>query len=82
MQHNLGLEQPEIDVLLKQLEVGLPSTVIDLLEIPIPLTRGEYLNLAGNGLLNLTQMWAASPELLSKCLGEARAKELERFRPK
>jgi replicative superfamily II helicase len=72
--------QTELDVLLKQLEVGLPAKAIALLEIPIPLTRGEYLSLAGNSILDVGQIWAASHDLLIHCLGKERAEQLERFK--
>jgi replicative superfamily II helicase len=72
--------QAEIGTLLKQLEIGLPSRAIALLEIPISLTRGEYLNLVEKGISNLDQLWAAPPELLIKCLGKRRVEQLEQFR--
>lgn len=72
--------QTELDTLLKQLEVGLPSKAIALLDIPIPLTRAEYLNLAEGGLLSLQQILAAPHELLIKSLGSQRTEELEKFR--
>jgi helicase len=74
--------QAELDTLLNQLEVGLPSTAIHLLDLPIPLTRGEYLSLAGSGLRTPEQVWGASREVLIKSLGEQRTEELETFRPK
>lgn len=42
----------EMEILFKQLEVGLPAAAIDLLLIPVPLTRGEYLELYKRGIKN------------------------------
>ncbi len=74
--------QAEIDMLLKQLELGLPSKAIGLLELAIPLTRGEYLTLAESGLLNPEHILAAPRELLIECLGSPRTEELDKFRSK
>jgi len=73
--------QAELDVLLKQLEVGLPQNGIELLGMPVSLTRGEYLSLMAIGIYNPRQAWAASPESLIPCLGKARVDQLERLRP-
>ncbi len=72
--------QADLDTLLKQLELGIPSKAIGLLELPIPLTRGEYLNLSENGILKVDQVWAASIDLLIKCLGKPRTEELDKLR--
>jgi len=37
--------QADLDILLTRLEIGIPAEGIDLLKVPLPLTRGEYLNL-------------------------------------
>jgi hypothetical protein len=73
--------QVEINMLLKQLEVGLDSKGINLLNIPIPLTRGEYLNLEESGVSTADSLWAAPTELLIGCLGKLRVDQLEKFRP-
>jgi hypothetical protein len=64
------------------LEIGIPTNALDLLRLPINMTRGEYLALLSNGISNMAQLWAASTELLERILGKDRAHELERFRPK
>jgi helicase len=74
--------QAELDTLLKQLEVGLPPLAIELLKLPLPLTRGEYLSLMEKGIGDAKQFWSASPDLLVSCLGKARVEQLERLRPK
>lgn len=74
--------QAEIDSILTQLEIGIPTKALDLLRLPISMTRGEYLALLTNGISYMAQLWAASTELLERILGKDRAHELERFRPK
>lgn len=39
------IDENEMDAILKQLEVGIPADALALLDIPIPLSRGEYLAL-------------------------------------
>jgi helicase len=74
--------QAELDTLLKQLEIGLPAEAIALLELPVALTRGEYLNLIGKNIMNPGQLWSAPPQVLLDYLGEERSAQLERLRPK
>jgi len=38
-------KEDTMDILLKRLEIGLPSDALDLLNLPVQLTRGEYLAL-------------------------------------
>jgi helicase len=51
--------QADLDILLKRLEVGIPAEGIELLDLPLPLTRGEYLNLLKNGIRNADGLWSA-----------------------
>jgi hypothetical protein len=74
--------QAEIDTLLKQLEVGLPASAIDLLRLPLPLTRGEYLALLARGISTPAQFWAATPEVRLDSLGKTRAHQLEQYMSK
>jgi len=74
--------QADLDILIKRLEIGLPAEGIGLLDLPLPLTRGEYLNLLKSGVRNAGELWSASPDLLERSLGKERAAQLERFRPK
>lgn len=73
--------QTELDAVLKQLEVGIQTTAIDLLSLPLALTRAEYLALARNGLSNSDRVWAAPKDSLDAILGKARAERLEGYRP-
>lgn len=74
--------QADLDIMLTRLEVGIPAEGVDLLELPLPLTRGEYLNLLKNGIRNVAELWSASADLLLGPLGKERAEQLERARPK
>lgn len=74
--------QAEIDAVLKQLEIGIPARAIELLRLPLTLTRGEYLALAARGMSNTAQLWAAGKDSLIAILGKDRGQQLERFRPK
>ena len=70
-----------MDRLLRQLESGVPADALDLLALPIPLARGEYLALAAAGLRTVSAVWSAAPAQLVGILGEARARELIARRP-
>lgn len=60
-----------IETLLKQLEVGIPADAIDLLEIPMSLTRGEYLALYNAGIKTKEDFLAS--ETIKAILGQTRA---------
>jgi hypothetical protein len=74
--------QTEIDAILRQLEIGIPANALELLRLPLTFTRGEYLTLAGNGLLNSAQVWAVPKDRLITILGNTRTEQMEKFRPK
>lgn len=67
----------QVDLVLKQLEVGIPSNSIQLLSSRLPLTRGEYLALARNVILNSNDLWAASTDSLAQLISEKRTAALE-----
>lgn len=71
--------QAEIDEVLAQLEIGIPANALDLLRLPISMTRGEYLALINNGILKVAHLWGTSRELLERILGKDCAHDLERF---
>lgn len=62
--------------LMKQLEVGLSEDVLGLLDLPVALTRGEYLQLKRAGLATVEAVKAASSEQLGEILGQTRADEI------
>jgi replicative superfamily II helicase len=73
--------QEELNVLVKQLEIGIPSSAVELLNLPIPLRRGEYMKLAQSGVIRPAQVWEMSETALISLLGKARAHELTARRP-
>jgi helicase len=77
-----GPSEEDVDALLTRLEVGIPTAALGLLSLPIPLSRGEYLALAGNGVTNVTNLWALPAERLRSMLGAVRSEELESHRPR
>ena len=74
--------QAELADLLVQLEIGLPRQALSLLRLPVTLMRGEYLNLISLGITEPEYFWAARLETISQALGESRAKQIEKLRPK
>lgn len=70
-----------IDSILRRLEVGLPEDALGLLDLPILLTRGEYLALYNAGARDLSQVWSIPKEELESLLGRRAAGQLEIHRP-
>lgn len=70
-----------MDALLHQLETGIPEKALDLLRLPVPLGRGEYLALIGAGATKVSEVWVLSPDQIKTVLGIERAKQLEKHRP-
>lgn len=73
-----GPTEEAIDTLLKQLEVGIPADTLDLLALPVSLSRGEYLALRKAGVRTASELWALSGEVLKKIIGDSRAHEVMR----
>ena len=73
-------DQPEflarLDDILRRLEFGLPSNALALTELPISLTRGQYLALANAGCSVPNDVAALSFECLRDCVGESTAARL------
>jgi hypothetical protein len=76
-----GPDEAVIEVLLKQLEVGIPAEALGLLDLPTPLARGEYLALYQQGITRPEAVWALSPEMVAELLGPSRAEHIEGGRP-
>lgn len=74
--------QEEIDAVLKRLEVGIPSELLDLLKLPLPLTRGEYLVLGARNILTVDQFWVADPTVIRGAIGDLRFAQFEKLRPR
>ncbi|XAZ81831.1 DEAD/DEAH box helicase (plasmid) [Fibrella sp. ES10-3-2-2] len=58
----------DVDILLKQLETGLPKAALGLLSLPIRLNRGDYLRLYEANLLSTEAVLKASREALIQYL--------------
>lgn len=54
-----GPDEENVDRLLKRLEIGLPENAIGLLDLPVRLTRGEYLGLWGAGFTEADEVLEA-----------------------
>lgn len=72
----------EFDVLMKQLEVGLPSDGVDLIESPFSLHRGEIMALYERGIKKVDEIWKMQSIQLEQSLGAIRAKEIQTFQLK
>jgi helicase len=70
------IDEKSIDNLLRQLEVGIPSDGLGLLELPLNLSRGEYLSLYGNGMRTKEQVCNVPDEKLISILGKSQVENL------
>jgi len=77
-----GPNGDDIENVLLQLEFGLPLDHLDLLNVGVPLTRGEYLTLGQHGVKTTESLWATAPSQLQSWLGMPRMRELEKARPR
>lgn len=66
-----------MDRLLKQLEFGIPADGLDLLVLPVPLTRGEYLALYRRTIKTPQEFWSAPRDVLEEILGPGRVAAFE-----
>lgn len=68
-------DQPEfllgLDEILQRLEFGLPSAVLPLTKLPVPLTRGHYLALAAVSVQDAAALSALDDVRLRECVGAA-----------
>jgi hypothetical protein len=70
-----------MDSLMKQLELGIPADAVGLVDLPLPLSRGELLSLSGNNIRTPKEFWAADATTLRSLLGGMRFAELADRRP-
>jgi replicative superfamily II helicase len=73
--------EAQIDRVLRQLELGIPADMLDLVELPVTLERGQYLALRDAGARTRTELWALPQDDLRHILGDAVAERLNRSRP-
>jgi len=74
-------EEERLEVLLRQLELGIPEEGLPLLSLPKSLERGEYLQLITAGILTPGEYWKRDLEILRVIIGR-KAEVLEPHRPK
>ncbi len=70
------LDEQEIDKLLKRLEVGIPESALFLLELPLSMTREEYLAIINMGILNKESLFATVSERLETALESSTVKKI------
>jgi helicase len=76
------ISPPDVDLVIRQLEVGIPSDSLELLDLPIPLTRGEYLSVSAYGVKTVAQVWEMDPAILKQAVSATSLIRLEELRPK
>lgn len=76
-----GPSEESVEAILKQLEVGIPADALELLSLPLTLTRGEYLALYQAGIRKPEDLWERSEAVLQELIGSDRAAQLEKLRP-
>ena len=74
-----GPSAEQIEILLKQLEVGIPADAIELLSIPLPLNRGHCLALHNLGVKDIRDLRNLSDATLENVLGEPLTKQLNKL---
>ena len=62
-----------LDRLLNRLEFGLPEEALELMGIPLALTRGQYLALFASGCTTVSEATTLPVETLADCIGTNRA---------
>lgn len=65
-----------LDTILKQLEFGIPSDALLLLQLPISLTRGQYLALYNAGCTKPEHVYDLTEEILSEHVGPVNVMQL------
>ena len=75
----MGSEPSEesVEILLKQLETGIPKEAIGLLNIQYPFNRGERLALYSAGVKSNDDFWNMQSEILKELIGLQKAEEIE-----
>ncbi len=67
--------------LMQRLEVGLPEDTLGLVDLPVGLTRGEYLALHNAGYSTTEAVLALPVEELRRYVGQQRVERLRRLAP-
>ncbi len=73
------IDEEHLESLLKQLELGIPEDCLPLTEIPIHMTREEYLALHEIGIHDSNQLRSSDKQVLSEILEEDTFAELSAY---
>jgi replicative superfamily II helicase len=65
-----------LDGLLRRLEFGLPTEALELMALPVALSRGQYLALFAAGSRSVDAVLSLSPETLEQYVGKSAAKAI------
>lgn len=65
-----------LDGLLRRLEFGLPTGALDLMRLPVALSRGQYLALSAAGGRSVDTVLTLSADMLENCVGKVAAKAI------
>src|SRR5690606_23593635 len=76
-----GPSAESVDALLQRLEFGLPEEALALLELPVRLTRGQYLSLHRSGVSAPEQVWSVSDAGLTALIGDDAGRRIAAMRP-
>ena len=71
-----GPSEEAIEALLHRLEVGIPAGARHLLDLPVPLSRSEYLALFSRGIDAADKVWAMPPGDLASIIGSGRTDDV------
>ncbi len=77
-----GPSAEDVEILLAQLETGIPANALRLLELPISLDRGTYLALYQAGFVRPNDVWTITEERLRELVGAAVARAIWSGRPR
>lgn len=77
-----GPTEESVEKLLRQLEVGVPAEALGLLDLPIPLERGEYLALFRSGAKTPSDVWSMPQNEIARIFGPSRSRQLQDVRPR
>jgi len=76
-----GTRGEAVDILLKRLEIGLPTGALGLLALPLALDRGEYLALHARGTTSAADVWRLSDDELRAVIAPRKGRLLAEMRP-
>ena len=76
-----GPSAEDVETLLVQLEAGIPTGALGLIDLPVTLGRGSYLALHQAGLVRPDDVWGQPEDRLREIVGDQVAAALHAVRP-